>query len=225
MLFGAHKTTCELLNTRKMATSADKLANIISVLSEHFHFDNDQAKELLAEKGLLPKKLMPKKTDVKSKFASKKAEELAIKYHIVPDANGSGRDGRWTLSDVEKHMAKPVNSKLLISPNALNLANDRGINLSGKSGSGQNGRILLKDVQGWIDEENPEDENKIDITPSAAAEARDNNISDKELATIKGTGQNGRILKDDIKKYVTESEKSDTSSNSDSSDSESDDED
>ena len=168
---------------------------------------------------------MPKKTAVKSQFASKKAEEIAIKYHIVPDANGSGRDGRWTLSDVEKHMAKPVNSKLLISPNALNLANDRGINLSGKSGSGQNGRILLKDVQGWIDEENPEDENKIDITPSAAAEARDNNISDKELATIKGTGQNGRILKDDIKKYVTESEKSDTSSNSDSSDSESDDED
>ena len=205
-----------------MATSADKLGTIISVLSENFHFDNVKAKELLAEKGLLPKKLMPKKTAVKSQFASKKAEEIAIKYHIVPDANGSGRDGRWTLSDVQNHIEKPVKSKLHISPNALNLANDKGINLSGKSGSGVDGRILLKDVQGWIDEENPKDENVIDITPSAAAEARDNNISDKELATIKGTGQNGRILKDDIKKFVTESEKSETSS---SSDSESDDED
>lgn len=191
-----------------MATSAQTLATIIDVLAKKYKFDTDKAIALLAKEELLPKKMMPKENKDDSPWASKKAEELASVHGIVAEGPGSGKNGKWTLSDVEKAMAKPAKTKLLVSPNALNLANEKGISLVGKKGSGKDGRILLKDVESWIDDED-DDEEEINISPRALQEANEAGIKDEELSTIHGSGKDGRIVLEDIKKFISESEKSD----------------
>jgi pyruvate/2-oxoglutarate dehydrogenase complex dihydrolipoamide acyltransferase (E2) component len=190
-----------------MATSAQTLATIIDVLSKKYKFDSDKAIAILAKEELLPKKMLPKENKDDSPWASKKAEELASTHGIVAEGNGSGKNGKWTLSDVEKAMAKPAKSKMLVSPNALNLANEKGLSLVGKKGSGKDGRILLKDVLAWIDDN--DDEEELNISPRALQEAHDAGIKDEDLATLHGSGKDGRILLEDVKKYITESEKSD----------------
>lgn len=192
-----------------MATSAQTLATIIDVLSKKFKFDGDAAITLLAKEELLPKKMIPKENKDDSPWASKKAEELASEYRILPSGPGSGKNGKWTLSDVKNAMEKPTKTKMLVSPNALNLANEKGISLVGKKGSGKDGRILLKDVEAMIDED--DDEEELNISPRALQEAHDAGIKDEELAALHGSGKEGRILLEDIKKYITESEKSDES--------------
>ena len=190
-----------------MATSAQTLSTIIDVLSKKYKFDCDKAIALLAKEELLPKKMLPKESKDDSPWASKKAEELASTHGIVAEGPGSGKNGKWTLSDVEKAMAKPAKNKMLVSPNALNLANDKGLSLVGKVGSGKDGRILLKDVEAWVDDE--DDEEDLNISPRALQEAHDAGIKDEDLATLHGSGKDGRILLEDIKKYITESDKSD----------------
>ena len=192
-----------------MATSAQTLATIIDVLSKNFKFDSDAAITLLAKEELLPKKMIPKENKDDSPWASKKAEELASEYRILPSGPGSGKNGKWTLADVKNAMEKPTKTKMLVSPNALNLANEKGISLVGKKGSGKDGRILIKDVEAMIDED--DDEEELNISPRALQEAHDAGIKDEELASLHGSGKEGRILLEDIKKYITESEKSDES--------------
>ena len=189
-----------------MATSAEKLSQIIDILAKKYKFDNNDAIALLAKEELIPKKLVPKKNQNSSIWASKKAEELAATHNIIAEGPGSGKNGKWTLADVVKAMTKPAKNKLLVSPNALNFANEKKISLVGKTGSGKDGRILLKDVQQWVDEED-EDE-QLNISPRALQEAVDEGIDYDDLYTIQGSGQDGRILLEDIKKYITESEKS-----------------
>ena len=189
-----------------MATSAQTLATIIDTLSKKYKFDSDKAIAFLAKEELLPKKMLPKESKDDSPWASKKAEELASTHGIVAEGPGSGKNGKWTLSDVEKAMAKPAKNKMLVSPNALNLANEKGFSLVGKVGSGKDGRILLKDVEAWLDDE--DDEEDLNISPRALQEAHDAGIKDEDLATLHGSGKDGRILLEDIKKYITESEKS-----------------
>lgn len=190
-----------------MATSAQTLTNIIDLLSKKYKFDCDRAIALLAKEELLPKKMLPKVSKDDSTWASKKAEELASLHGVIPEGPGSGKNGKWTLSDVDKAMTKPAKNKMLVSPNALNLANEKGLSLVGKKGSGKDGRILLKDVEAWLDED--DDEEELNISPRALQEAHDAGIKDEDLATLHGSGKDGRILLEDIKKYITESEKSD----------------
>ena len=193
-------------HSKLMATSAQTLATIIDVLSKKYKFESDKAIAILAKEELLPKKMLPKESQDNSPWASKKAEELASTYGIVAEGSGSGKNGKWTLADVEKAMAKPAKNKMLVSPNALNLANEKGLSLVGKMGSGKAGRILLKDVEAWIDYE--DDEEELNISPRALQEAHDAGIKDEDLATLHGSGKEGRILLEDIKKYITDSEKS-----------------
>jgi pyruvate/2-oxoglutarate dehydrogenase complex dihydrolipoamide acyltransferase (E2) component len=188
-----------------MATSAQSLKTIIDLLSKKYKFDCDKAIDLLAKEELLPKKMLPKENKDGSLWASKKAEELASLHGIIPEGPGSGKNGKWTLSDVDKAMTKPAKNKMLVSPNALNLANEKGLSLVGKKGSGKDGRILLKDVETWLGED--DDEEELNISPRALQEAHDAGIKDEDLATLHGSGKDGRILLEDIKKYITESEK------------------
>jgi pyruvate/2-oxoglutarate dehydrogenase complex dihydrolipoamide acyltransferase (E2) component len=192
-----------------MATSAESLAKIIDLLSNKFKFDNDKALAFLAKEEVLPKKLIPKSSTTDSIFASKKAEELATQHGITPQGEGSGKDKKFTLTDIKKLMEKPAKTKFLVSPSALNLANEKGLSLHGKKGSGTDGRILLKDVEKWLAEDSDDDEDEIDISPRARQEATENNISDDELKSITGSGSEGRILLSDVKKHISESDKSD----------------
>lgn len=189
-----------------MATSAQTLATIIDLLSKKYKFDSDKAIAFLAKEELLPKKMLPKENKDDSPWASKKAEELASTHGILAEGPGSGKNGKWTLSDVEKAMSKPTKTKMLVSPNALNLANEKGLSLVGKKGSGKDGRILLKDVEEWIDED---DEEELNISPRALQEAHSAGIKDDDLFDIQGSGKEGRIVLEDIKRLISESEKSD----------------
>lgn len=190
-----------------MATSAQALANIIQTLSKKYKFNYDNAITYLANEELLPKKMTPKQSKDNSIWASKKAEELASIHNIVAEGDGSGKNGKWTLSDVEKAMSKPVKTKILVSPNALNLANEKGLSLVGKKGSGKDGRILLKDVEAML-EEDDDDEEELNISPRALQEANHAGIKNDELHSIHGSGKDGRILLEDIKKHISDSEKS-----------------
>ena len=192
-------------HSKLMATSAQTLTAIIDTLSNKYKFDADKAIAILAKEELLPKKMIPKDSKDDSPWASKKAEELASTHGIVAQGPGSGKNNKWTLADVEKAMAKPSKNKMLVSPNALNLANEKGLSLVGKKGSGKDGRILLKDVEAWLDDD---DEEELNISPRALQEANDAGIKDEDLASLHGSGKDGRILLEDIKKYISESEKS-----------------
>jgi pyruvate/2-oxoglutarate dehydrogenase complex dihydrolipoamide acyltransferase (E2) component len=185
-----------------MATSAQTLTTIIETLATKFKFDKDKAIDLLAKQELLPKKMLPKNKKEDTPFASKKAEELASQHGIVPDGPGSAKDGKWSLADVQKAMEKPSKTKMLVSPNALNLANEKGLTLVGRKGTGKDGRILLKDVEKWLAEDDEsDDDDEIDISPRARQEANELDISDEELATIEGSGSEGRIVLKDIKEF------------------------
>jgi len=200
-------TDTQTTHSKLMATSAQTLSTIIDVLSKKYKFDSDKAVALLAKEELLPKKMIPKESNNDSPWASKKAEELASTHGIVAEGPGSGKNGKWTLADVEKAMTKPAKSKMLVSPNALNLANEKGLSLVGKMGSGKDGRILLKDVQSLLDDEDLDEE--LNISPRALQEAHESGIKNEDLATLHGSGKDGRILLEDVKKYITESENSD----------------
>ncbi len=197
-----------------MATSAQTLATIIETLSVKYQFDKDSAIDHLATRELLPKKLLPKAQKAVTGFASKKAEEVAAEHGIVPDGPGSGKDGKWTLKDVQSKMTAPAATKLLVSPNALSLANEHKIDLVGRKGTGKDGRILVKDVEGWLPAEG-DDEDELDISPRALQEATANGISKADLATIHGTGKDGRLLLSDVKKYISESAESESESDED----------
>lgn len=194
-----------------MATSAQTLATILENLSVKYKFDKDEAIGHLATLELLPKKLLPKAAKLVTGFASKKAEEVAAEHGIVPDGPGSGKDGKWTIKDVQSKMTAPVATKLLVSPNALSLANEHQLDLAGRKGTGKDGRILVKDVEGWLAAEG-DDEEELDISPRALQEATDNGISKADLATIHGSGKDGRLLLSDVKKYISESANSESDS-------------
>lgn len=200
-----------------MATSAQTLTTIIETLATKYKFDKDKAIDLLAKQELLPKKMLPKNAKKEdTPFASKKAEELAAQHGIVPEGPGSGKDEKWTLADVQKAMEKPSKTKMLVSPNALNLANEKGLTLVGRKGTGKDGRILLKDVEKWLAEDDEsDDEDKFDISPRARQEATTLDISDEELSTIEGSGKDGTILLKDVKDYHKSRSASDKSSDED----------
>ena len=187
-----------------MTTSAEKLESIISSLAKKFKFDEEEAIQHLATKELLPKKLMPKDGKDQSLWASKRAQEFGEEHEIVPTVGtGSGKDGRWTLADVQKQLQKPVREKVLISPNALILARENQISIVNIRGSGKEGRILLKDVEAMITSTDCDDE--LNITPRAFQEAYELKISDDDLEKISGSGQDGRILLKDVQDYHTSS--------------------
>ncbi|NDF34131.1 MAG: hypothetical protein EB157_06180, partial [Euryarchaeota archaeon] len=117
-----------------------------------------------------------------------------------------------TMKDIEKSMAKPTKEKLLISPTALNLANEHGISVAGRTGSGKDGRILLKDVESWLVADNDNTDDEIDISPRALQEAKSLNLTDDDLSKILGTGNDGRILLKDIVNYAKDGDSDDSKS-------------
>ena len=134
-----------------MATSANTLSQIISTLCTEYELDEKQVLKQLATKDLLPAKLtkITKPTNAPM-FSSKKAEELATHAKVVFEfGNGSGKNGKHTLSDVKKAIEVPTTKKISASPTALNYANDNGIIITDIKGSGKDGRILLKDVENF----------------------------------------------------------------------------
>ena len=196
-----------------MATSAEKLSTILELAMTMAREgeENDSIMNALAKRELLPAKLLPKKKETSSIFASKQAEEVATRAKLVLDEGaGSGKLGRYTLADINKMLETPKKKPTAISPSALQLANEHGISISGVVGSGKEGRIVLKDIEALLEQDAEEEE--LNISPRALNEANDAKIPQSKLKTLHGTGKNGRIILSDIEKLKSEQSESESES-------------
>ena len=155
-----------------MATSAQNLSMIIDELLVAKPGDRAAALKLLADKGLLPKKLLetPKEKKV-SRFASKAAEDFAeAKGITIPeDFKGTAANDKISVKDL-KGLAEPPKKKVNASPGAQQFARDNGIDIGTVTGTGENGKVLLKDVKSLVTAPSAPDvsDDKVKISPSAA---------------------------------------------------------
>lgn len=193
-----------------MATSAQNLSQIIDELLLAKPGNRADAIKLLADKGLLPKKLLEAPKDKKvSRFASKAAEDFAeAKGITIPeDFKGTAANDKISVKDL-KALAEPPKKKIFASPGAQQFARDNGIDIETVTGTGENGKILLKDVKALVTapaaaaEETPDD--KVKISPSAAKLMKQHGWDEDDVSHIQGSGKNGTLLAKDLAEMVKE---------------------
>ncbi len=106
--------------------------------------------------------------------------------------------------------AQDIRSRdIKISPLARNLALAKGVDITRVKGSGPGGRIVKEDIESYLasistketQEQIIESEGRIKISPLARKTAAELGI-DYKTESIKGTGPEGRIVKDDILAYA-----------------------
>jgi pyruvate/2-oxoglutarate dehydrogenase complex dihydrolipoamide acyltransferase (E2) component len=197
-----------------MATSSATLSQIIDELLMTKPGNRADALKLLAEKGLLPKKLLenPKAAKV-SRFASRAAEDFAeAKGITVPeDFNGTATNGKISVKDL-KNLAEPPKKKINASPGAQQYARDNGIDIETVTGTGSEGKVLLKDVKALVASDTLESadvsdappDDKVKISPSAAKIMKQHGWDEDDVSDIHGTGKNGAILAKDLAEMVKE---------------------
>ncbi len=107
---------------------------------------------------------------------------------VAPASNGAGTTG------------------VQVVPAARRLARDRGVDLSQVRGSGPNGRIMLADVEAALQATAvappagaPAAEGRVPVVPAARRLARESGI---DLATVTGSGLQGRILIEDVEAAI-----------------------
>lgn len=193
-----------------MATSAQNLSMIIDELLVAKPGDRAAALKLLADKGLLPKKLLetPKEKKV-SRFASKAAEDFAeAKGITIPeDFKGTAANDKISVKDL-KGLAEPPKKKVNASPGAQQFARDNGIDIETVTGTGENGKILLKDVKSLVTAPATPDvsDDKVKISPSAAKLMKQHGWDEDDVSHIQGSGKNGTLLAKDLAEMVKEME-------------------
>lgn len=192
-----------------MATSAQNLSKIIDEIVVNKPGDRDAAILLLSAKGLLPKKLLEKpKVKKVSRFASKAAEDFAeAKGITVPeDFKGTAANDKISVKDL-KLLAEPPKKKINASPSAQQFARDNGIDIEKVTGTGAEGKILMKDVKALVPETTPadlsdSDSDKPKISPSAAKLMKQHGLDQDDVSEIKGSGKNGTILSKDLDELI-----------------------
>jgi pyruvate/2-oxoglutarate dehydrogenase complex dihydrolipoamide acyltransferase (E2) component len=194
-----------------MATSSATLSQIITELLVAKPGNRTDALKHLADKGLLPKKLLevPKEKKV-SRFASKAAEDFAeAKGITVPDDfKGTAAKDKISVKDL-KILAEPPKKKTNASPGAQQFARDNGIDIDGVTGTGAEGKVLLKDVKALVATPAADlsdiDADKTKISPSAAKLMKQHDWDEDDVSHIQGSGKNGTILAKDLAEMVKES--------------------
>ena len=213
-----------------MATSAQTLSLIIDELLQAKPANRTEAITLLSAKGYLPKKLIEEPKPVKpvSVFASKAAQDYADANDIViPEGfKGSAAKDKVSVSDLKK-LKDPPKAKLSGSPSALKYARDNNIDLTDFVGSGEDGKIMLKDVKALKPEETPKPaetpkpsepgpstpsepevtpepvkEDGMKITPAAAKAIQKYGIDEEDIKSVTPSGKNGELLLKDLKDLI-----------------------
>ena len=171
--------------------------------------DRAAALKLLADKGLLPKKLLetPKASKV-SRFASKAAEDFAeAKGITVPDDfKGTAANDKISVKDL-KGLTEPPKKKVNASPGAQQFARDNGIDIETVTGTGENGKVLLKDVKNVVAAPAAGadvSDDKTKISPSAAKLMKQHGWDEDDVSHIQGSGKNGTLLAKDLAEMVKE---------------------
>ena len=191
-----------------MATSAQNLSMIIDELLVAKPGNRADAIKLLADKGLLPKKLLEVQKEKKvSRFASKAAEDFAeAKGITVPDDfKGTAANDKISVKDL-KGLAEPPKKKVNASPGAQQFARDNGIDIETVTGTGENGKVLLKDVKNLVTAPAEPDvsDDKVKISPSAAKLMKQHGWDEDDVSHIQGSGKNGTLLAKDLAEMVKE---------------------
>ena len=202
-----------------MATSADTLSMIIDLLVKERPKTRDAAMAILSAKGCLPKKLLvvPVVKQV-SIFASKAAEDYAVAKDVKIPAGykGTAAKDKYSVKDLKALVEGAAKTKTAnASPSALQFARDNGIDIDTATGSGVDGKILLKDVKGLkpaftclpllaVSAPGPSavDEDKPKISPSAAKLMKRYDLDEDDVSVIVGTGANGTILAKDLAELI-----------------------
>lgn len=204
-----------------MATSAQTLSLIIDELVKAKPLDRDAAITLLASKGYLPKKLSEKPKEKKtSRFASKAAEDFAdAKSLVIPDGfKGTAANDKISVKDLKQLAEGPKKTKANASPSAQQFARDNGIDISKISGSGAEGKVLLKDVKDIKPAAKAaEKPANLKVSSSAAKLMKQYEIDEEDVVDIEGSGKEGTIVAKDLKELIDmiKAEKSGESSDED----------
>lgn len=189
-----------------MATSAQTLSLIIDELVKAKPLDRDAAITLLASKGYLPKKLSEKPKEKKtSRFASKAAEDFAdAKSMVIPDGfKGTAANDKISVKDLKQLAEGPKKTKANASPSAQQFARDNGIDISKISGSGAEGKVLLKDVKDIKPAAKAaEKPAKLKVSSSAAKLMKQYEIDEEDVVDIEGSGKEGTIVAKDLKELI-----------------------
>lgn len=193
-----------------MATSAQTLSHIIDELVSRRPKTRDEAIAILHGRGLLPKKLIDVKVEKPvTKFASKAAFEFAEANNIIiPEGFvGTANKDKISVSDLKK-LRDPPKPKVNASPSAQKYARDMGIDITKVTGSGKDGKIMLKDVKEGsttTDESgsgSESDSDKKKLSPAAAKLMKQYNLDEDDIADIEGTGAKGVITAKDLKEII-----------------------
>ena len=143
-----------------------------------------------------------------SRFASKAAEDFAeAKGITVPeDFKGTAANDKISVKDL-KLLAEPPKKKINASPSAQQFARDNGIDIEKVTGTGAEGKILMKDVKALVPETTPadlsdSDSDKPKISPSAAKLMKQHGLDQDDVSEIKGSGKNGTILSKDLDELI-----------------------
>lgn len=193
-----------------MATSAATLSEILELLGKTYGFEVDAAVALLAPKGYLPKKLTESpKVKKTSKFASKQAGDYATDLGLtIPKGfKGTANGGKISKKDLKLLAEGPKKVKVNASPSALQEAREADIDITKVTGTGTDGKILLKDIRGLKPAAKTESTKApLKITPKARQVMKKYDIDEGDLikALIKGTGKDGRIIEKDLAEIVAE---------------------
>lgn len=207
-------------HTALMATSAQTLSFIIDELVKAKPLDRDAAVTLLAAKGYLPKKLTEKPKEKKvSRFASKAAEDFAeAKGIVVPDEfKGTAANDKISVKDLKQLAEGPKKAKVNASPSAQQFCRDNGLDITKVTGSGVEGKVLLKDVKDLKPtakaDSDDDDTGKRKVSSAAAKLMKQYEIDEEDIVEIEGTGTNGTVVAKDLKELIDliKSEKSDDS--------------
>jgi pyruvate/2-oxoglutarate dehydrogenase complex dihydrolipoamide acyltransferase (E2) component len=203
-----------------MATSAQTLSLIIDELLKAKPANRDAAIELLAAKGYLPKKLTEKPKEKKvSLFASKAAEDFAeAKGIVVPDGfKGTAANDKISVKDLKQFAEGPKKAKVNASPSAQQFCRDNGLDITKVTGTGTEGKVLLKDVKDLKPtakaDSDEEDDGKRKVSSAAAKLMKQYEIDEEDIVEVEGTGTNGTVVAKDLKELIDliKAEKSDDS--------------
>ena len=213
-------------HTALMATSAQTLSLIIDELVKAKPLDRDAAIEILAAKGYLPKKLTEKPKEKKtSRWASKAAEDFAeAKGIVVPDGfKGTAANDKISVKDLKQLAEGPKKAKVNASPSAQQFCRDNGLDISKVTGSGTDGKVLLKDVKDLkptAEADSEDDTGKRKVSSAAAKLMKQYEIDEEDIVDIEGTGTNGKVVAKDLKELIDliKAEKSDESSDEEEDD-------
>jgi len=203
-----------------MATSAQTLSLIIDELVKAKPLDRDAAVTLLAAKGYLPKKLTEKPKEKKvSRFASKAAEDFAeAKGIVVPEGfKGTAANDKVSVKDLKQLAEGPKKTKVNASPSAQQFCRDNGLDITKVTGSGVEGKVLLKDVKDLkptAKADSDDDTDKRKVSSAAAKLMKQYEIDEEDIVDVEGTGTNGTVVAKDLKELIDlmKEEESDESS-------------